>query len=47
MIDNFSLGLTHLLMLYVAWRLFARTDLDTDAAPDTQKTGWGRKADRK
>lgn len=47
MIDNFSLGLTHVLMLYVAWRLFARTDLDTESAQDAPKTGWGRKAGRK
>ena len=33
MIDNFALGLTHGLMLYVAWRLLSRPDLDDDAAP--------------
>ncbi len=31
MIDNFALGLTHGLMLYVAWRLLSRPDLDADA----------------
>ena len=30
MIDNFSLGLTHALLLYAAWRLLARPDLDKD-----------------
>ena len=35
MIDNFALGLTHLLMLLAAWRLMRRPDLDRedDAAP--------------
>ncbi|MEP9402666.1 hypothetical protein [Sphingomonas sp. VNH70] len=28
MIDNFSLGLTHLLLLVAAWRLLSRDDLD-------------------
>lgn len=31
MIDNFSLGLTHGLMLLAAWRLLSRIDLDHDA----------------
>lgn len=30
MIDNFALGLTHALLLYAAWRLLARADLDRD-----------------
>lgn len=36
MIDNFALGLTHGLLLLVAWRLLSRPDLDDDdaAAPD-------------
>ena len=33
MIDNFALGLTHGLLLLVAWRLLARPDLDDDSAP--------------
>jgi hypothetical protein len=38
MIDNFSLGLTHFLMIYAAWKLLSRTDLDHE---DTEvKTGW-------
>lgn len=30
MIDNFSLALTHGLMLLAAWRLLFRADLDQD-----------------
>ncbi len=30
MIDNFSLGLTHLLMLFAVWRLLRRSDLDDE-----------------
>ena len=33
MIDNFSLALTHGLMLLAAWRLLSRLDLDDDSAP--------------
>lgn len=33
MIDNFSLALTHGLLLLVAWRLLSRPDLDDDPAP--------------
>ena len=33
MIDNFALGLTHGLMLLVAWRLLSRGDLDDDGGP--------------
>jgi hypothetical protein len=36
MIDNFSLALTHGLLLLVAWRLLFRTDLDEDAVPGTE-----------
>ncbi len=39
MIDNFSLGLTHLLMLVAAWRLLRRRDLDREDAAE----GMGRK----
>ncbi len=42
MIDNFALGLTHGLLLLVAWRLLARPDLDDDAAPPAPaRKGWG------
>jgi hypothetical protein len=49
MIDNFSLGLTHALLLYAAWRLMRRPDIDDDSAgPDADDTppiahGWGRR----
>ena len=43
MIDNFSLGLTHALMLYAAWRLLRRPDLDSDTPDLAPKRGWGRK----
>ena len=41
MIDNFGIGLTHLLMMIAAWRLLRRPDLDRegDAAP----TRFGRR----
>jgi hypothetical protein len=33
MIDNFSLGLSHGLMLLAAWLLLRRTDLDREPGP--------------
>jgi hypothetical protein len=39
-IDHFSLGLTHALMLLAAWRLLSRPDLDDDDAPRTRPRGW-------
>ncbi len=33
MIDNFSLGLTHLLLIVAAWRLLRRDDLDHEGDP--------------
>jgi hypothetical protein len=39
MIDNFSLGLTHLLLIYAAWRLLSRPDLDGEGGDE--KSGWG------
>ncbi|HEX8466555.1 MAG TPA: hypothetical protein VF620_01975 [Allosphingosinicella sp.] len=36
MIDNFSLALTHGLLLLAAWRLLSRTDIDEDPAPGTE-----------
>ena len=42
MIDNFSLGLTHLLLIYAAWKLLSRRDLDIEDG-DAPETGWGRK----
>jgi hypothetical protein len=38
MIDNFSLGLTHFLLLFAAWRLLARPDLDREG--DEASKGW-------
>lgn len=42
MIDNFSLALTHGLLLLVAWRLLSRPDLDDDEAadPGPKRRGW-------
>ncbi|MEA3064020.1 MAG: hypothetical protein QOJ27_455 [Sphingomonadales bacterium] len=34
MIDNFSLALTHVLLLLVAWRVLRRSDLDEDAGAE-------------
>ena len=36
MIDNFSLALTHGLLLLVAWRILFRPDLDEDQPPTDQ-----------
>ncbi|MGE3690380.1 MAG: hypothetical protein AB7F98_03255 [Novosphingobium sp.] len=33
MVDNFALGLTHLLMALAFWRLALRDDLDRDPPP--------------
>jgi hypothetical protein len=38
MIDNFSLGLTHFLMLFAAWRMLSRPDLDRE--DNDAKSGW-------
>jgi hypothetical protein len=44
MIDNFSLALTHGLLLLAAWRMLRRADLDREGGP--KKPGrWGRKSD--
>ncbi len=42
MIDNFSLGLTHGLMLYAAWKLLFRADLDREDGV-TPPRGWRRR----
>ncbi|WP_262708695.1 hypothetical protein [Sphingomonas baiyangensis] len=39
MIDNFSLGITHALMLYACWLMLRRPDLDSEAP---QEKGFGR-----
>ena len=33
-IDNFALGLTHLLLALAFWRLLVRRDLDADLPPE-------------
>jgi hypothetical protein len=45
MIDNFSLGLTHALLLYAAWKLMKRPDLDREEKPesDAKRPGWGKR----
>lgn len=47
MIDNFSLALTHGLMLLAAFLLLRRRDLDREdapaAKPDEKKPRWGRR----
>lgn len=44
MIDNFSLGLTHALLLYAAWKLMARPDLDDEnALPHAEPRAWDQK----
>ncbi|MDE2301972.1 MAG: hypothetical protein KGK11_05375 [Sphingomonadales bacterium] len=35
MIDDFAIGLTHLLLLIAAWRLLRRDDLDADPRDET------------
>lgn len=48
-IDNFSLGLTHLLLLIAAWRLLSRPDLDREdpPAPDAAPRAPGGKGWRR
>ena len=36
MIDNFSLAISHGLILLAAWRLMFRPDLDTEEAPEPE-----------
>jgi hypothetical protein len=44
MIDNFSLALTHGLLILAAWRMLRRVDLDDEAGPE-KPNRWGRKRD--
>jgi hypothetical protein len=50
MIDNFSLGLTHGLLLLTAWRLMFRPDLDDEDAPapdpESRRGRWHRNSVR-
>ena len=48
MIDNFSLAISHGLLLLAAWYLCRRPDLDREASPHDQppqhkRSRWGRK----
>jgi hypothetical protein len=50
MIDNFALGLSHGLMLLVAWRLLFRADLGDESAaepppPAPKASRWGKSGD--
>ena len=44
MIDNFALGLTHVLMLLAAWRLLSRPDLDEDGTAKARRWWPGKDA---
>lgn len=35
MVDNFALGLTHLLLAIAIWRLLLNDDLDNDPPPES------------
>ncbi|MES2339544.1 MAG: hypothetical protein V4537_15740 [Pseudomonadota bacterium] len=48
MIDNFSLAISHGLMLLAAWYLIRRPDLDREASPHDEpaqpkRRRWGRR----
>ena len=47
MIDNFSLALSHGLMLLAAWRLLTMPELDAEAPPlpDPEPQGWVTRRD--
>lgn len=47
MVDNFSIALTHGLLLLAAWRLIHRPDLDQEdpPEPDKQSAGFAKKPD--
>jgi hypothetical protein len=42
MVDNFSIGLTHVLMAIALWRLLYRDDLDRETSPRLQ---WQQRRD--
>ena len=46
MVDNFSIALTHALLLIAAWRLIHRPDLDLEDPPtlDKETTGFFNKS---
>ena len=39
MVDQFAIGLTHLLLAFAAWRLVMRADLDADPVEPTVPKG--------
>lgn len=41
MVDNFSIALTHGLLLIAAWRLMYRDDLDVEDPPERDKEPGG------
>lgn len=48
MVDNFSIALTHALLLIAAWRLIHRPDLDAEdpPEPDQEPAGFGKKTSK-
>lgn len=48
MVDNFSIVLTHGLLLIAAWRLMHRDDLDVEDPPERDKepTGFSKHSSR-
>ena len=42
MVDNFSIGLTHVLLAIALWRLLYRDDLDREVSP---RMLWQRRQD--
>ncbi|WP_447760313.1 hypothetical protein [Sphingopyxis panaciterrae] len=44
MVDNFSIGLTHVLMAIALWRLLYRDDLDREVSP---RMLWQQRKDAK
>ena len=48
MIDNFSLGLTHALMLYVALRLLFMPEVDAEPPPqvEPERDNWAQGSKR-
>jgi hypothetical protein len=42
MIDNFSLGISHCLIMLAVWRLVSRPDLDLDDVPVPEKSAAGK-----
>ncbi len=43
MIDNFALGITHLLMMIAVWRLLFRQDLDHESGVVKRRQQWGKR----